>query len=508
MGMQETKKRKFGPIVILTLTSLIVGTVGGVFLHKYAFLSKTERQMIDEYRLLKDDWLYGNEEEYLNGKVLSGILKEPAEASDDPYTFYTSDLSKQNLSVSNSGFGFSSRYYDGYLMVNEIHDGDGLVPSASKNKLMKKDIIKKARRASATEYFDFKTHTRNEIDAYLSDKNHVKEDYTFLLERDGSEMEVVMKASAFQQNTTQIIQYPKEENGYTMLIQIDTFLGNPYLSVKTAIESQLKNTEIRKLVFDLRGNGGGYVEQAYELASLFVEKGTLVYELRDKNGQVTTAKTQTENPKFSIKDYGIIIDSNSASASEIFTLSMRAGTSCIVYGNKSYGKGIAQNLKTYSDGSVVRYTANYVYGPKRKNDTLVQNPSLPYSYNDVICIQGSGIVPDVGYTCDIDDYTLLYPAYDYTLSYGLKESAMDFFLKALAYIYPSAGFPDSFSGDYVFSDSVRQYAKLLTLKYHEEYQAFDQKGRLSKAVNDKFNKDTYDRYLKDHDAVTSSALGE
>ncbi len=506
--MEKIKNKSKWPTILISVLSLALGVSSGLLIYKYAFLSSTERKLIDEYRLLKDDWLYGNEAEYLGDEALAGLLSAPATATNDPYTFYTQNVSQQNLSTSYKGFGISSRYYDGGLYVTEIHDGDGMNRSQAKGKLNVGDIIIKARRESSDETFVFKEHTRNEISSYLNSTEHQNETYILTVLRDGVETEVRIRQSAFEQNTNQILQYPSETNGYTMVIQIDTFLGNPYLSIKTTLENQIQKNRINHLIFDLRGNGGGYVDQAYDLLTLFVKKGTLIYDLVDKNGKSISCKKQTKDPEFNIDKYGIIIDSNSASASEIFTLGMRAGTNCIVYGNKSYGKGIAQNLKQYSDGSVVRYTANYVYGPKRENETLTQNENLPYSYDDRICIQGSGINPDVVYSCGFYNYTLLQSAYDFTTTTGISESMMNFLTRALNYIYPEEGFQNEYSDTYLYTDCVRKYASLLSDKYQTEYLPFDKKGRMSKEVNDKFNKDTYDKYLIDSLNVTKLALGD
>ena len=506
--MEKNKKKRFLISSLICILSLGIGVSGGILIHKYLMLSETERQILDEYKLLSDEWLYGNEETYLKDYVLSGVLSSPAEASNDPYTFYTSTQSQQNLSTSYKGFGFSSRYYDGYLYITDIHDGDGLKSSPATGKLETGDIVYKAKRESEDSYFEFKTHTRSEISSYLNDSEHINETYELCFYRDGEEKSVSLKQASFDQNTNEVIQYPTEANNYTMMIKINTFLGNPYLSIKSTLESQIKKNKINKLIFDLRENGGGYVDQACNLAKLFLKKGTMIYSLVNKNGEVISSSYQTSDPEFNIEKYGIIIDSNSASASEIFTLGMRAGTDCTVYGVKSYGKGIAQNLKQYSNGSVVRYTASYVYGPKRKNETLVQSESLPYKYDDSICIHKTGITPDVVYDTSFGDYTSLITAYDFTTTMGISESSMKYFLKVLNYIYPSDGFETSYSNDFLFTDAVKKYTEILNTKYSASYSSFDINGRMSKDVNDKFNKDTYDQYLIDYSNVTKLALGE
>ena len=91
----------------------------------------------------------------------------------------------------------------------------------------------------------------------------------------------------------------------------------------------------------MRGNGGGYLNQAAEAASLFVKKDTLIYEMVDKNGKVKESYRQQKDPLFQIPQYSFITDSSSASATEVFALALRAGADAKIYGFKTYGKGIA-----------------------------------------------------------------------------------------------------------------------------------------------------------------------
>ena len=98
--MEKIKNKSKWPTILISVLSLALGVSSGLLIYKYAFLSSTERKLIDEYRLLKDDWLYGNEAEYLGDEALAGLLSAPATATNDPYTFYTQNVSQQNLSTS------------------------------------------------------------------------------------------------------------------------------------------------------------------------------------------------------------------------------------------------------------------------------------------------------------------------------------------------------------------------------------------------------------------------
>ena len=123
-----------------------------------------------------------------------------------------------------------------------------------------------------------------------------------------------------------------------MAVRIDTFLGNPYYILDAMIYNYYSKSKINKLIIDLRENGGGYVRQAEKISKLFVEKGTFIYSLVNKDNKVITESYQRNEPKYKIPSYSLIIDNNTASTSELLTLAMRAGTNAKIYGFKSYGK--------------------------------------------------------------------------------------------------------------------------------------------------------------------------
>lgn len=511
----KNKKRSLLPITLTALFSVGLGVTAGLLVYHYILLSYDERKLLDSYRILRDDWLYGNEELYLGDDSIAGMVNGPADSMSDSYTFYTSTYEGQNLSTNyTGGFGFSSRYYDGGLYVTEIHDESGSDPAPSKGKLYIGDVLygcyrgKSSTGSLESTYFDFRDYTLSEINAYIQDEDY--DLYSFRVLRSGSYIDSpTIQKGSFSTKLISVNQTPTSENNFTAVIKINTFLGAPQSSVYTQVSEMLKTSKINTLVFDLRGNGGGYVNAASSMASLFVKKGTLIYSSVNKNGQTVDEVYQTSDPVFAdqIGQYRIITDGNSASASELFALAMRSGADATVYGFTSYGKGISQQLKTYSDGSTLRYTSAYVYGPKRENETLVQDEDIPFTYSDRICIHDTGITPDQVYNYDYQGYQT---AYDYTTSLAISVSGMNHFLATINALYPTYDLPTSYSADYHFTDAVLDYTDILNEVYNDDerypFSAFDESGCVSRDVNSKFNKDTYDAYLSYYADLTKESI--
>lgn len=137
---------------------------------------------------------------------------------------------------------------------------------------------------------------------------------------------------------------------------------------------KLQAKGMKKLVIDLRNNGGGSVDASVKCLDRILPKGLCVYTL-DKNGKKTVYNsTDKETLRIPIV---ILVNGNTASASEIFTGAMKDRKAATVIGTKTYGKGIVQTVQGLQDGSGVKLTTMRYYTPNG------------------VCIQGKGIQPDI-----------------------------------------------------------------------------------------------------------------
>ena len=107
------------------------------------------------------------------------------------------------------------------------------------------------------------------------------------------------------------------------------------------------------LIIDLRGNTGGYLYTVTNMLEMFIDKGNVIYKMQTNNG-ITEYKTITNGKK----DYSIVIliDENSASASEIMAAAMKEKYNAILVGKTTYGKGTVQATKDLSNGTMIKYT--------------------------------------------------------------------------------------------------------------------------------------------------------
>ena len=168
------------------------------------------------------------------------------------------------------------------------------------------------------------------------------------------------------------VDYYMIENTTTGYLKIDTFSNTLATQVEKAL-NELEGMGLTSLIVDLRDNTGGYLTAATDVASIFLNKGDKIFSLEYQN-DVTDYKDETRESK----NYPIVvlINGNSASASEILTAALKESYGATTVGETSFGKGKVQQTMQLDDGSMIKYTSSYWLTP---NGT---------------CIDELGIAPD------------------------------------------------------------------------------------------------------------------
>lgn len=285
-----------------------------------------------------------------------------------------------------------------------------------------------------------------------------------------------------------------EKTGY---IRISRFSGQTFKEFMIAFEDLTKNKGMKDLVIDLRGNPGGYLNEATDILNqLFDDKRLLVY----TEGRSYKRKEYKSNGRayFRIGKIAVLINEGSASASEILAGALQDNDRGIVIGRRSFGKGLVQEQYDLSDSSALRLTVARYYTPSGR---LIQRPyregesdeyeedfefrykSGELSYRDSIKISdstaykttggrvvygGGGIIPDIFVPID----TILYNDYYLRLAR---------FIPDFVYRYMDANYKSfsNYSSINSFIDSYNVNAKMV-----DDFIAFAlKKGEIEK--NDK-----------------------
>lgn len=145
-------------------------------------------------------------------------------------------------------------------------------------------------------------------------------------------------------------------------IKIQSFDSDCAKEFKTIYEN-LAKAGIKSLIIDLRNNGGGIVSEALEIADYALDKNKIMLITKDKNGKEEIEKS-SKTPIINVPIV-ILTNGNTASASEILAAALKENNKATIVGEKTYGKGVIQELLKLSDGSGLKVTVEEYYTPNR-----------------------------------------------------------------------------------------------------------------------------------------------
>jgi carboxyl-terminal processing protease len=211
-------------------------------------------------------------------------------------------------------------------------------------------------------------------------------------------------------------------------IKVDRFARTTYDEFKHDLD-ELISKGMTSLVLDLRGNPGGFMDIADQIADEFLEEGKLIVFTKNKNREIDKSFA-TDKGDFEHGKLYVLIDQNSASASEIVAGALQDNDKGTIIGRRSFGKGLVQQEMALGDGSAVRLTTARYYTPTGRSiqkpynhtdntdynndyldrihsgellsrDSIKVNDSLKYTTpKGKIVYGGGGIIPDVFVSID------------------------------------------------------------------------------------------------------------
>ena len=254
-----------------------------------------------------------------------------------------------------------------------------------------------------------------------------------------------------------VIDSGKQKTGYIIFSE---FTEGSAEQFRQAVDDMVAKQHITSLVIDLRNNGGGIIDEAVKIMSLFVDKGTEIVSTKGKNKNANRTYKTTTQPRYPDMQLAVLVNSNSASAAEIVAGSMQDLDRTLLIGTRTYGKGLVQSIRPIAYNGHLKVTTSKYYIPsgrciqaidysKRRQDGSVERvpDSLTHEFRTAkgrTVRDGGGIEPDIL----LDDSAKV----DITYSLYVKNCFFDY---ATLYrnTHPSIAPADSF----VLSDEDVEY---------------------------------------------------
>ena len=146
-------------------------------------------------------------------------------------------------------------------------------------------------------------------------------------------------------------------------ISFNEFTEGSAQAFSNALDDLYYTKGARGLIMDLRGNGGGIVEEALQIVNLFVDRDTKVVETRGKTARSNYVYKTRNNPRYKDLPLVVLVDKNSASASEIVSGALQDLGRAKLIGQRTFGKGLVQNIRPVAYDGHVKITTSKYYLP-------------------------------------------------------------------------------------------------------------------------------------------------
>ena len=272
----------------------------------------------------------------------------------DPYTVFLPEEETEDLTFMTTGeyggIGALVTKHGNNVCVSEPYEG---MP-AQKNDIRAGDIF--------LEIDDKKVSnlTVSEVSAMLRGVPNTP--IKLKLERYGEKKPIVREFQREKIHLPSIAFYRvfDEKTGYIMM---NDFTERAALEFKETLDKLVKEHSIESLIIDLSDNGGGLVDEAVKILGYFLPKGTEVVKIIGKNPEAShTYKTTTE-PTFPEMKLAVIVNSGSASASEILAGAIQDLDRGVIVGERTFGKGLVQNIRPLGYGAHLKITTAKYYIP-------------------------------------------------------------------------------------------------------------------------------------------------
>lgn len=339
-------------VIVIIIISILFGGIIGASVTLSRTNAKNGKDSSDElsdfvvaYNNIVSDYYDDVDKDKLINSAIEGMIS----SLEDPYsTFMDSDATEDfNTTISGEykGIGATISLIDSKPVIISIFKDS----PADKAGLKVNDVLIKVNDVSVDNM---------DLDKVV-DLIKKKDKTAIIVERNGEKKSFTINISEVEipSVSSEII---SKDNKKVGLIRVSIFAANTYKQFNKELKS-LEKKSIDSLIIDVRDNPGGHLEQVTKILSLFLDKKKVLYQV-----QVDKKKTKIYSKSNEKRDYqiSVLINSSSASASEILAAAMKESYGALVVGKKSYGKGTVQKEYSLSNGASIKYTTEKWLTPK------------------------------------------------------------------------------------------------------------------------------------------------
>lgn len=348
----KNKKYTFNFIELISIiiVSLFLGAIVGNIItydkENIVFNSVPEEldEFVTTYNTINNSYYKKISKDKLVDAAIEGMLS----SLDDPYSEYMNKTDSTEFNETVNG------EYDG-IGITIISDNDEVkIVSVFDNSPAKKIGLKAGDKITAINDKKVANKNTEQISKLIKNSKKVK----IKVIRDNEEKEYTIKKGTVDIPSVASKMIDKDNKiGY---ISISIFSSNTYKEFNKALEKLEKNN-MKALVIDVRNNPGGHLDQVSDIIDLFLNKNDVMYQIKNNRKKKKVYAATNSKRKYKI---AVLINKNSASASEILAAALKDSYNSSVVGVNSYGKGSVQKQYKLANGSSIKYTVKKWYTPK------------------------------------------------------------------------------------------------------------------------------------------------
>lgn len=343
--MKNINVKQVSKNILFLLLGILIGTIVTFLINPSKITKKTIitgknskfSSVYETYNAIKNEYYKDIDDETLINGAINGMM----ESLEDEHSIFFDKESKKSFEDELSG-----TYYGIGAEIRQVNEDEVMINKVFDDSPAEKAGLKSGDIFVSIDGKNTKGMTVSEVASTL--KSETKSEAIIIIKRNDEEKTIKVKKDNV--NLLSVSSEMLDNNiGY---VAVSIFGEKTAEQFSSALES-LEKDNMKSLIIDLRGNSGGYLSTVTSMLSEFVDSNTVIYQMKTRKGITKYTSNNDNTKKYKVI---VLVDQDSASASEIMASCMQEQYKATLVGTTTYGKGTVQSTLDLSNDTLIKYT--------------------------------------------------------------------------------------------------------------------------------------------------------